>query len=79
MQFKAYSQGKTMIQFTNDQIFKIAKILQDGHYGSFMSTIGCALQLADSVNRAKLIHAFNSDLARIYVNAMDAESKNPTV
>jgi len=62
-----------MIVFTPDQVFKITRILQDGHYGSFMSSIGCALQLADSHNRAKLLNAFNSDLARVYVNAQDAE------
>jgi len=62
-----------MINFTADQIYKIARILQDGHYGSFMSAVGCALQLADLDNRAKLIKAFNSDFARIYANAIDAE------
>jgi hypothetical protein len=62
-----------MINFTSDQIYKIARILQDGHYGSFMSAVGCALQLADLENRAKLIKAFNSDFARIYANAIDAE------
>jgi hypothetical protein len=62
-----------MINFTSDQIYKIARILQDGHYGSFMSAVGCALQLADLDNRAKLIKAFNSDFARIYANAIDAE------
>ena len=62
-----------MINFTADQIYKIARILQDGHYGSFMSAVGCALQLADLENRAKLIQAFNSDFARIYANAIDAE------
>ena len=62
-----------MINFTADQIYKIARILQDGHYGSFMSAVGCALQLADLENRAKLIKAFNSDFARIYANAIDAE------
>lgn len=62
-----------MINFTSDQISKIARILQDGHYGSFMSAVGCALQLADLNNRAKLVHAFNSDLARVYANAIDAE------
>ena len=62
-----------MINFTSDQIFKIARILQDGHYGSFMSAIGCALQLADLSNRAKLVSAFNSDFARVYANAIDAE------
>jgi hypothetical protein len=62
-----------MIVFTPDQVFKIARILQDGHYGSFMSSIGCALQLADSDNREKLLNAFNSDLARVYANAQDAE------
>ena len=62
-----------MISFTSNQIYKIARILQDGHYGSFMSAVGCALQLADLENRAKLIKAFNSDFARIYANAIDVE------
>jgi hypothetical protein len=62
-----------MIIFTPAQVLKISRILQDGHYGSFMSTLGCALQLADSHNQAKLLNAFNSDLARVYVNALDAE------
>lgn len=62
-----------MINFTPEQIHKIARILQDGHYGSFMGAVGCALQLADQTNRAKLVAAFNSDLARIYANAIDAE------
>ncbi len=62
-----------MINFTPEQTHKIARILQDGHYGSFMSALGCALQLADQTNRAKLVAAFNSDFARIYANAIDAE------
>lgn len=62
-----------MINFTPEQINKIARILQDGHYGSFMSAVGCALQLADQINRAKLVAVFNPDLARVYANAIDAE------
>lgn len=62
-----------MITFTTEQIYKIARILQDGYYGSFMSSVGCALQLADLDNREKLISAFNSEFARIYANALDAE------
>ena len=62
-----------MINFTPAQIFKIARILQDGHYGSFMSAVGCALQLAGLDNREQLIRAFNSDFARVYANAIDAE------
>lgn len=58
-----------------DQIYKIARILQDGHYGSFMSAIGCALQLADSTNKEKLIQAFGDTFERVYSNAMQAESK----
>lgn len=62
-----------MINFTSQQVFKIARILQDGHYGSFMSSLGCALQLADLENRERLLKAFNSDFARVYANAIDAE------
>lgn len=59
-----------------DQLFKVSRILCDGHYGSFMSAIGCALQLADSVNKAKLYDAFGDVFERIYANAVQAEQVN---
>ena len=55
------------------QVFKVSKILQDGYYGSFMSAIGCALQLADSDNKAKLYQAFGDTFERIHAHALEAE------
>ena len=63
-----------MQTLTDSQIFKVARILQNGTYGSFMSAIGCALQLADSENKAKLIQAFGDTFVLIYSNAVKAES-----
>ena len=59
----------------SEQLYKVARILQDGYYGSFMSAIGCALQLADSTNKDKLIQAFGDTFEQVYSNAMQAESK----
>jgi hypothetical protein len=55
------------------QVFKVSKILQDGYYGSFMSAIGCALQLADSINRERLYLAFGDTFERVLANAIEAE------
>lgn len=55
------------------QLFKVSKILQDGYYGSFMSAIGCALQLADSGNKERLYTAFGDTFERIYAHALEAE------
>ena len=58
-----------------EQLYKVARILQDGHYGSFMSAIGCAWQLADTDNKEKLLQAFGDTFERVYSNAVQAESK----
>ena len=57
----------------SDQIFKVAKILERGTYGSFFSAIGCALQLADSDNEKRLVEAFEDKFQRVYDNAVEAE------
>jgi hypothetical protein len=57
----------------DSQLYKVARILQNGTYGSFMSAIGCALQLADNDNKAKLCQAFGDTFERIYANAVQAE------
>ena len=59
--------------FTYDQIYKIAKILERGTYGSFFSAIGCALQLADSDNQQRLLEAFGDKFQQVYENAIQAE------
>jgi hypothetical protein len=48
------------------ELFKVSQILTDGHYGAFMSTIGCALQLADSGNTERLYQAFGDKFESIY-------------
>ena len=58
---------------TYDQIYKVAKILEKGTYGSFFSAIGCALQLADSDNQQRLLDAFGDKFQRVYDNAIEAE------
>ena len=57
----------------SDQIFKVAKILERGTYGSFFSAIGCALQLADSDNEKRLVEAFEDKFQRVYDNAVEAD------
>ena len=57
----------------SDQLYKVAKILERGVYGSFFSAIGCALQLADSDNKQRLIDAFGDTFQRVYDNAVEAE------
>ena len=58
---------------TSDQLVKVANILAYGNYGSFMSAIGCALQLADSNNTTRLVQAFGDVFERVYNNAIEAE------
>ena len=58
---------------TRDQLIKVANILAYGNYGSFMSAIGCALQLADSNNTTRLVQAFGDVFERVYNNAIEAE------
>jgi hypothetical protein len=64
------------MELDKSQLFKVARIIQDGHYGSFMSAIGCALQLADDANQKKLSEAFGDVFAQIYTNAIKAEELN---
>lgn len=56
-----------------DQLYKVAKILERGTYGSFFSAIGCALQLADSNNTDRLVEAFGDKFQIVYNNAVEAE------
>ena len=62
-----------MTDLDSSQLHKVMRILQDGHYGSFMSAIGCAYQLADSTNKEKLLQAFGDTFAEVYRNACKAE------
>jgi hypothetical protein len=55
------------------ELFKVSQILTDGHYGSFMSAIGCALQLADSVNSKRLYEAFGDKFEAIYANLVKSQ------
>ena len=57
----------------SEQLYKVAKILEKGYYGSFFSAIGCALQLADSDNKQRLLTAFGDTFQRVYDNAVEAE------
>ena len=58
------------------EIYRVAKILTDGTYGSFMCSIGCALILADSDNKKRLVEAFRDKLETIHANAVKSESLN---
>jgi hypothetical protein len=60
-------------QFTPEQLYKIAKILENRNYGGFFSAIGCALQLADSDNTRRLIEAFGDKFEIVLKNALEAE------
>lgn len=62
-----------MEKLTSDQLYKVSRILQDGHYGSFMSAVGSALQVADSGNMEKLYKAFGDKFERVYAQAMQVE------
>ena len=68
-----------MQKLTNDQLYKVARILQDGHYGSFMSAIGCALQAADSGNTEKLYRAFGDKFEQVYAQATQNERSMSTI
>ena len=61
------------MHLTEDQLYKVAKILESGYYGSFFSAIGCALQLADSHNKQALQEAFQGKFRSVYRNAIEAE------
>jgi hypothetical protein len=56
-----------------DQLYKVAKILERGTYGSFFSAIGYALQLADSDKTDRLVKAFGDKFEIVYNNAIEAE------
>ena len=62
-----------MEKLTSDQLYKVSRILQDGHYGSFMSAIGCALQAADSGNMEKLYKAFGDKFEQVYAQAAQGD------
>ena len=55
------------------ELFKVSQILTDGHYGSFMSAIGCALQLADAGNTERLYQAFGDKFESIYANYLKSQ------
>jgi len=61
---------------TESEIYRVAKILTGGSYGSFMCSIGCALMLADSENKKRLVEAFKDKIETIHANAVKAESLN---
>ena len=68
-----------MEKLTNDQLYKVSRILQDGHYGSFMSAVGSALQVADSGNMEKLYKAFGDKFERVYAQATQNERSMSTI
>lgn len=55
------------------ELFKVSQILCSGHYGSFMMSIGCALQLADSDNTKRLYQAFGDKFEAIHANHVKAQ------
>lgn len=65
-----------MEKLTSDQLYKVSRILQDGHYGSFMSAVGYSLQVADSGNMEKLYKAFGDKFERVYAQALKTESNS---
>lgn len=56
------------------QLHKVVRILENGTYGSFFSAIGCAMQLADNTNKAKLLSVYGDFFTRVYENAIEAEN-----
>jgi hypothetical protein len=68
-----------MEKLTSDQLYKVSRILQDGHYGSFMSAIGCALQAADSGNMDKLYKAFGDKFEQVHAQATQGERSMSTI
>ena len=53
---------------TDDQLREVARAITRGSYGSFMEALGCAITLADSDNKARIVQAFNDKLQKIYNN-----------
>lgn len=73
---KSFTRKASKMKLNPEQLYKVSRILENGTYGSFMSAIGCALQLADSDNKERLCEAFGDKFEQIYANAQEAERQS---